>query len=392
MKAFKTVAVLVVLLVILSCKQKENKKTFFIKNNLNIERSFETIVLTKDVLKVDDISTIGIKDMKTGQLEVTQTVDNDGDGVMDDILFQPQISANSEKEYEVVTVTKEEQPEAPTYCYSRFVPERTDDYAWENNKVAFRVFGPTAQQMVEDGVSGGTLSSGVDAWLKKVAYPIINNWYKKNAEKSGAYHEPSPEGLDNFHVGVSRGVGGLAVKKDSSYYFSKNYIEWRTITTGPIRTSFYLKYADWDADGNKIMESKVVSLDLGSNLSKFEVSIDGTDAISAGLTLHEKDGEVSGDSNNAWVSYWEPHGDSELGTGIIAPTDYFINYETYDTEQTDLSNAYVNLKVIDGKVIYYTGFGWKESGQFNSKQEWETYLNTVSKKIKNPLIVRHIHI
>ncbi|MDO5968240.1 DUF4861 family protein [Flavivirga aquimarina] len=388
MNALKTITALAAILLIQSCKEKEEKKIFIIKNDLNIERSFETVVLTKDVLKVDDLSAIGIKDIKTGQLEVTQTVDNDGDGVMDDILFQPQVPANTEKEYEVVTVTAEEEPEAPEYCYSRFVPERTDDYTWENNKVAFRVYGPTAQKMVEDNVSGGTLSSGVDAWLKKVEYPIINNWYKKNTEKPGAYHEPSPEGLDNFHVGISRGVGGLAVKKDSTYYFSKNYIEWRTITTGPIRTSFYLKYADWDAHGNKITESKIVSLDLGSNLSKFEVSIGGTDSISTGLTLHEKDGEVSGNEKAGWVSYWQPHADSELGTAIIAPVDYFVNYETYDTEQTDLSNAYANLKVVNGKVIYYAGFGWKESGQFNNKQEWEAYLNTVSKKIKNPLTVK----
>ena len=298
------------------------------------------------------------------------------------------VSANSENTYKVVIITDTEKPNAPDYCYSRFVPERTDDYTWENNKVAFRVYGPTAQKMIEDGVPGGTLSSGVDAWLKKVEYPIINNWYKKNSERPGAYHEPSPEGFDNFHVGTSRGVGGLAIKKDTTYYLSKNYVEYRTITTGPVRTSFYLKYADWDANGNEITESKIISLDLGSNLSKFEISLQGTDHVSAGLTLHEKDGVVTGDINNGWVSYWEPHGASELGTAIIASPDCFINFETYDTNQTDLSNAYAKLKVNKGKVIYYAGFGWKESGQFNSKADWETYLNLVAKKINTPLIVK----
>ncbi|MFY0713664.1 DUF4861 domain-containing protein [Seonamhaeicola sp. NFXS20] len=370
-----------------SCNQKENLKSIVIKNTLDFERTSETVELTKSFLKVEDLNTIGIKDAESGKLQVTQTVDNDGDGIMDEILFQPVIAANSEKTFNIVTITEAEKPKADTLCYSRFVPERTDDYTWENNKVAFRVYGPVAQKMVEDGTPGGTLSSGVDAWLKKVEYPIINNWYKKNTEKPGAYHEPSPEGLDNFHVGISRGVGGIAVKQDTTYYFSKNYTKWRTITTGPIRTSFYLEYESWDAGGKTIKESKVISLDLGNNLSKFTTHIEGTDTISAGLTLHEKDGDVTGNTERGWVSYWEPHFDSEIGLAIVAPEHTFIDFETYDTNAKDLSNAYAHLKVNNNKVVYYAGFAWKEANQYTTPTEWENYLNTFSKQINNPLQV-----
>ena len=189
---------------------------------------------------------------------------------MDKLLFQPKVGAISEKSYSIVLIEQEDQPTAEVSCYSRFVPERTDDYTWENDKVAFRVYGPTAQKMKEDGIAGGTLSSGVDAWLKKVDYPIINKWYIKYVNKTGSYHEDTGEGLDNFHVGASRGVGGIAIKADSSYYFSKNFTSWRTITTGPIRTSFYLEYADWEAGGKTVKESRIISLDYGNYLSKFE--------------------------------------------------------------------------------------------------------------------------
>jgi len=267
MKTTKLIAGLLCVTMFSSCAdKKENTKSILVKNTLDFERTSETIELSKSFLNVTDLNTIGIRDAETKALQITQTVDNDGDGIIDDILFQPKVAANSEKSYEIVTITEAEKPKAKALCYSRFVPERTDDYTWENNKVAFRVFGPTAQKMVEDSIDGGTLSSGVDGWLKKVEYPIINNWYEKNSKKAGAYHEPSPEGLDNFHVGVSRGIGGLAVKQDSTYYFSKNYTKWRTITTGPIRTSFYLEYETWDANGKSIKESKVVSLDLGERL------------------------------------------------------------------------------------------------------------------------------
>ncbi|WP_242204233.1 DUF4861 family protein [Aestuariivivens insulae] len=385
MKLNKIILFFVAVTFLSACTKKEKHTTITIKNGLDIARSFETVELAKSDLNVEDLATVGIRDIKTGQLQVTQLVDNDGDGTTDVILFQPEIAANSESAFEVVSITAEEQPKAKALCFSRFVPERTDDYAWENNKVAFRTFGPQAQKMVEDSVPGGTLSSGVDAWLKKVEYPIINKWYKKELETEGTYHEDNGEGLDNFHVGVSRGVGGIAAKIDTTYYISKNYAKWRTITTGPIRTSFYLEYEDWDAAGHTIEESRVISLDLNSNLSKFTITLEGIDNISAGLTLHEKDGEVNGNTENGWVSYWQPHGDSELGTAIVAAKDTFLDFETYNTEAKDLSNAYAKLKVNNNQVVYYAGFGWKESGQFNNQQEWEDYLNRFSKCINNPL-------
>ncbi|WP_291871132.1 DUF4861 family protein [Maribacter sp.] len=384
----KSILFSLTLLLLSSCANKEEATTISVKNTLNVERTFETIELTKSFLKVEDLSTTGILNTETKKLELTQTVDNDSDGVLDVILFQPKIKANSEVNFKIVTVKKTEKPTAPELCFSRFVPERTDDYTWENDKVAFRVYGPTAQKMIEDSIPGGTLSSGVDAWLKKVDYPIINKWYKKETETDGTYHEDTGEGLDNFHVGISRGVGGIGIKQDSTYCFSKNYSEWKTLTTGPIRTSFYLNYEDWDANGNKIIESKVISLDLGNNLSKFKTSIQGSNTISAGLTLHEKDGNVTGSNGNGWVSYWQPHGESELGTAILAPKSTFIAYETYTSETKDLNNAYAKLKVENNEVIYYAGFGWKESGQFKNKKDWEDYLNKFSQQINNPLQVK----
>lgn len=373
--------------VVSSCAEQEKTKTITVKNSLNNDRSFETIELTKNFLKVDDLSMIGIRNTDTQTLLVTQSIDEDGDGILDLIIFQPEIKANSSQSYDIVTITDAERPEAPELCYSRFVPERTDDYAWENDKVAFRVYGPVAQQMIEDKIPGGTLSSGVDAWLKRVDYPIINKWYKKATDGTGSYHEDTGEGLDNFHVGPSRGVGGIAVKVDTAYYISKNYTKWRTITTGPLRTSFYLEYANWDAAGNEITESKVISLDLGQNFSKYETNIKGTDEISAGLTLHDKKGVVSGDKEKGWLSYWEPIDDSEIGIAIVASKKYFNDFETYDVEVKDLSNAYAHLNVIDNKVVYYAGFAWKKSKQFPTKELWESHLDRFSEQINNPLIV-----
>jgi hypothetical protein len=365
-------------------------KTITVTNSLSVDREFETIELTKKSLglpssvKLEDYV---IKESGSSNFLESQFVDTDGDGNTDILLFQPKIAALSHKDFQVLAAKNPDTTKTIS-CYSRFVPERTDDYAWENNKVAFRTYGPVAQKMVEDHIEGGTLTSGIDAWLKRVDYPIINKWYEKATLGTGTYHKDTGEGLDNFHVGDSRGVGGIAIKVDNKYYFSKNFTTWKTITTGPIRTSFILTYANWDAKGNKITESKLISLDYGSYLSRFEINIKGTKEIAAGLTLHDKKGTIGTNVKEGWISHWEPLDDSELGTGLVAPKNTLTSFDNYVTNDKDLSNLYANLTVKNNKVIYYVGFGWKKGSPFQTKAEWETYLSSFASKINSPLTVK----
>ena len=362
-----------------------------ISNPLKIDREFETVEVSKSALGLkssDVLEKFGVREVGTTTFLIAQCVDENGDGITDLLLFQPKIKALASKKYELVLRNDIKTEESIAYCYSRFVPERTDDYAWENNKVAFRTYGPLAQKMAEDKVKGGTLTSGIDAWLKRVEYPILNKWYEKYTTGTGTYHKDTGEGLDNFHVGDSRGIGGVAVKIDTSYYYSKNFISWKTITTGPIRTSFVLTYADWDAAGNKITEVKHISLDYGSFLSKFEITVSGTNTLSAGITLHNNDGKTEGNSKQGWIDYWQPIDDSELGTGIVFPKKTMVSFEKYMNPKKELCNLYALLKVKNNKVIYYTGFGWKKQGEFTTKEAWENYLTNYASKINNPLIVK----
>jgi hypothetical protein len=371
-----------------SCAEKSSEVlSVTVKNSLGIDRTFETVEVDITDLELNEKS-IEVINSKTNEVLISQIVDYDGKGKVDKVLlFQPEISANAEATFKINLVEKKEIDSSLIRCYSRFVPERTDDYAWENNRVAFRTFGPVAQKMVEDGVKGGTLTSGMDAWLKRVEYPIINKWYARGVIEKGAYHKDIGEGLDNFHVGVSRGVGGIAVKTDSTYAVSKNFIAWKTITTGPIRTSFILDYEDWDANGKIIKERKHISLDYGQNLTRFNVQLSGTDKISVGLTSHKKDGEVTTNKAEGWMSYWEPFDDSELGQGVvIANPKRIIAFDNYLTDRKDESNLYVQSNV-SGGFEYYAGFGWKKSGQFETKADWNNYLSRFSKCIENPLEV-----
>lgn len=379
---------LFLVLLCFSCSEKSSEVlSVLVLNTLDIDRSHETIEVDITNIELNGKS-IEVVNPETNETLQSQIVDYDQKGAVGRfVLFQPEISANSEAVYNINLIPFKQVDSTSIRCFSRFVPERTDDYAWENNRVAFRTFGPVAQKMAETGVKGGTLTSGIDAWLKRVEYPIINKWYAKEVKEKGAYHKDTGEGLDNFHVGVSRGVGGIAVKTDFSYSVSKNFTTWKTITNGPIRTSFFLDYEDWDVHGKKIRERKYISLDYGQNLTKYSVELKGTDKVSIGLTLHKKDGEITTNSAEGWMSYWEPIDDSELGQGVVLKDkNGLVTFDKYVTDKKDESNLYVESDV-SGVIEYYAGFGWKKSGYFKTKEDWNNYLSRFSKCLDNPLEV-----
>ncbi|MHA6247159.1 DUF4861 family protein [Pontibacter sp. CAU 1760] len=382
---------------LLSCQQSDNSaKRITVKNNLDLGRT-ETVSVPahqiSDLLKQYGAENILVRDAATDSLLVTQPLDNDADGTIDEILFQVKIGANAQRTFLLAGAkdAARKQPKSKRTTYSRFVPERTDDYTWENDHVAFRTYGPVAQQMVEQGKSGGTLTSGMDAWLKRVDYPIINKWYEGYKTDGNFYHQDRGEGYDPYHVGISRGIGGIGVLEDDSLYVSRNFTGYKTIAEGPIRTVFELTYAPWQANGRTITEKKRISLDLGSNLTRFEEHLQSNKPLpnaTIGITLHDEQGEVKANPVQGWFRYWEPMDGAHLGTGVVLAPAAVQDYKDHRVAAKDQSHLYVIASPDKGRLVYYAGFGWDKSGQFETKEAWDAYLESFAKRLASPLEVK----
>ena len=72
---------------------------------------------------------------------------------------------------------------------------------------------------------------------------------------------------------------------------------------------------------------------------------------------------------------------------IIIPQGKMTGHEHFLTNKKDESNLFAHIEVIDNKVVYYAGFGWKKSNQFKSQKEWNGYLNMFAERLKKPLKV-----
>lgn len=377
-----------------SFKDEDLSKKIVVENALNFDRIQEVVSVdfkrSKTFSTIKNYNDLLVKNEK-GELLVTQLIDNNQDGIPDELLFQATVPAMSKVTYTIFTDTKgsEKKPTTALTTYARFVPERIDDFAWENDKVAFRTYGPEAQRLVDEKQAGGTLSSGIDIWLKKVDYSIIDSWYAKNVTAPGYYHIEHGEGYDPYHVGFSRGNGGTGIWENDSLYTSKNYQKYRVIATGPLRTIFELEYSSWSKYGVK--ETKRISLDLGSNFSKFENTISSTSKIpnyTLGITLHEEKGKVNIDAKKGIFRHWEPIDDSFVGEGIIINPKVVKKAFDYRTKTVDQSQILIVTEPKNNTSVYYAGFAWTKSNQVSSVKDWDVLLEKQAKIIQNPLSVK----
>lgn len=328
-----------------------------------------------------------IKDAQNNYLTI-QWIDNDGDGKNDEVLFQAKVDAKKTNSYKIIADSKTAVPESKLTTYSRLVPERVDDYTWENDKIAFRVYGPKGQAEALAGVKGSTLSSGVDIWFKRTEKSVINEWYKGYLTDPMYYHKDTRgEGYDPYHVGDSRGTGGIGIWKDEKLQVSKNFTSSKTIAEGPLRTIFELTYAPWsDFD---VKETKRISLDLGSNFSKFESIFETEKQVpnyTIGITLHKNEGESKLNDKNGYYLHWEKIDDAFVGEGIVVNPEIVEKSVAFKSETPDQSNLLVVTKP-QKKLTYYAGFTWQKSGQIQTQKDWENILQKQSKIVANPLII-----
>ncbi len=367
----------------------ENKGKLTVYNDLAFERTNETVTVSLENLALNERKSwphIVVLDLTTNKPLMYQLTDTNNDGVIDSLLFQVKISANSSKQFQFFKDRNASGEFTDSIVsYSRFVPERIDDYAWENDRVAFRMYGPKARQLVEAGKRGGIISSGVDCWLKRVEYPILNKWYKSYADGTGDYHKDTGEGLDNYHVGSSLGCGGTGSLYQGKLLVSGNFSDYSTTSIGPIRTSFELDYAPWNTGTAEVKEVKRISLDKGSNLTRYELIFDQDVELVAGLSLDKNSLSISADKESGYFSSWRKQQDSELGLGIVTLPKYITGYQQKKVKGKPGEHLFVELKSVNKRIVYYAGFGWKKSQQFSSPDKWQQYLKQFGLTLQTPL-------
>jgi pectinesterase len=352
-------------------------------NPLPIARPSETIGVpwasVKTQLPAAQPTSVRVLDA-SGNEVVSQVVDNDGDGTMDELIFQTDFSPGESKRFAIEARAPQPPPEKRRVYATHTDPR--DDVAWESDRIAFRIYGQGLWKV--DSLN----SSGLDIWVKRTRDPIVDKWYAKGHDE---YHRDTGEGADFFDVGETLGAGGTGIFRNDKLYRALNFKSWRVIANGPVRAIFELQYQPWDAGGQRVSETKRVALDAGHNLNHI-VSIfraeSGASEIPWATGIVKRASVVGSESKArpwAWLSEWGPllpkgGGHGEMGIGILLPREAVVDWKETDVHYMAISRARSGEP-----VSYWVGAGWTASGDFHEVRDWWMYLDQWAQRLSSPI-------
>ena len=276
------------------------------------------------VLGANNLQVVHVRDERSVDL-LTQAIDVNDDGTFDELIFQTDLKPRETRRFTLATGERRIPKKEEFRAYGRFVRERRDDFAWENDLVAHRMYGAALETWAQEPLT----SSGLDVWVKRTPRLVINEWYMVDD-----YHRNNGEGADLYSAGRTRGCGGSGLWRDGKLYTSINFRQTRSLANGPIRVMFELMYEPWDAGGTMVRETRRVTLDAGHHLNRFELSFTPAPAAGTSLAFGIKNNKGSTprvDRDAGVLRAWEPlQQEGFLGCAVIAAAGTSIDAPTAD--------------------------------------------------------------
>ncbi|MCM1501859.1 MAG: DUF4861 domain-containing protein [Bacteroidales bacterium] len=342
-------------------------QTVTVTNDTDLARSNETIEIELSALKGIQAENAVVL---SGERQIPSQVYTEKDGTAK-LLFQASVPAQSSIEF---TVAKGIREEFETKAYSRYVPERLDDYAYENNLVAGRVYGPALND---------PRTFGSDIWLKCTSRLIIDEWFEK-----ADYHHNYGEGMDCYKVASTLGGGALVPCFGGKLYIGDNYQTQEHICDGPIRTKAYLTYS-FDMDGKQIDAVRELSLDANSRFVKISTCFNAdceTLPVALGAIQHNV---IAREDGRNYIAFTEeasdtddPARDGNISVGLVLDNAVeALGTSTIDGHAVILANA-----VCGTPVAAWTGSGWSQGG-IESPEAWAQAVKDFAFAQANPLKV-----
>ena len=356
-----------------SCNQGGHR--IIVTNDTDLDRTFETVEIDESGLAGVKLDSIMVIDEEGTAAAVQVYTDNDGNRKL---LFQATVPAQSEKVY---TIIEGVPATYSTLAYSRHVPERLDDYAYENNVIAGRIYGPALEF---------PRTFGSDIWVKCTDRLVIDDWFAK-----ADYHHNYGEGMDCYKVDNTLGGGALVPYTGAEKFFTgDNYVSQKHICDGPVRTEAVFEYGPFDVDGKEMTATRVLTLDANSHFVKWETTFNCADTDSIAVVLGAVMHDVTGIKNELnWIAFTEkasdsadPDRDGNISVAVIYDKAN-LDDNPYYTSGKEAGHAVIITEEQVGRpVTTWTGSGWSQGG-IASQEEWENMVRDFSFAQQNPLKV-----
>lgn len=311
----------------------------------------------------------------------------------------------------VFTISQGTPKQMKTIVCGKQYPERVDDIAWENDRTAYRIYGPALQK-------SGEKAYGIDVWVKNTPdlevdkryvtelsnHPKIQELKKvgkteeaNEMEEATTYHFDHGYGLDCYKVGPTLGCGAPALVENGKMLLPYCYKKYKILDNGPLRFTVQLEYNPFSIGGDKnVTEHRIISLDKGSSFNKMTVWYEGLTKpcdMVAGVVIHSEDTKsvVCGES---YVLYADPTDNPDkqnfqIYVGTLFPNGVKATKKwMFDSPLN--GNAGHGVGVITyqpgEKYSYYFGSAWSKN-DVRTMSEWILRATESLDALRSPLKV-----
>ena len=384
-----------------------------VTNPTNMERNNEIVEI--DIASLSKLPAVASKqfiitDTDGKQIPYQITYDNK-------VIFPADVTANGTSTYTIIQGIPDS---IRTIACGKIYPERLDDVAWENDKAAYRAYGPALQ-------ANGERSFGYDVFTKReTKYPVVAERYAletskelrakiKEYIKAGqkeqadslslriSYHIDHGNGMDDYSVGPTLGCGTTALMNDTTIIYPWAYKTCKILDNGPLRFTMELTYNPLKLkNDSNIIETRLLSCDEGSYLNKTTVTYSNLSTptqVAVGLVIHQQNPkEYFYNIQRGYIAYADSTEHPDRNQGVIFVGASFpqpmaaVGVQMYnEKERAEHANALGHVLGLtdynpNDSFTYYWGSGWSK-GDMPSMNNWVSYLENFTFKAQNPLKV-----
>lgn len=406
------IGILLILYGLIGCSSEKSIQ-IQIYNPIKLDREYEIIeipIRTLKTLSLKENERFVVFDSEQRQVDYQLTYDSL-------LIFPVSVKAKSGSEY----IIKKGIPDSvQTFACGKHYPRRMDDIAWENDKAAYRTYGPALQ-------ANGEKAYGYDIFTKSVPEPVVEqryeialdtvveheirwliaNGYPEKADSLSnaiSYHVDHGNGMDCYSVGPTLGGGTAALMVDSTIIYPYCYQNYKILNNGPLRFTVKLTYAPLTVKNDSdIIEIRVITLDKGSYLNRTEVvykNLSEETFVVSGIVIHPQNPNgFYFSSKERYIAYADSTDCTDCDNGIIylgvafppSLKDAYVQWFP-ETEKPFRSGALghvlgINTYTPNTTYTYYWGSGWSK-GDVSGIEVWKEYLKEYAAKIAAPLKIK----
>lgn len=300
----------------------------------------------------------------------------------------------------------------------RLFTERQDEFGWENDCVAYRVYGHGGA-VGYDFFNKSTPELMLDYWyaseqnqeMRSVSQQLRERGYADLADQvynAFCYHIDHGKGMDCYTVGPTLGGGANALlKEDGSLFMPQCYKTFEILDQGPLRFTVRFTYPEQEFNGEKMTETRTISLDAGSQFNRVTIAYQGLSKpvkMAAGTVIHQSNPSAYVLSQENGYMGYEDLGDpsvynakyrdelakqmGKIYIGLLFPEKDITT--TYQQRENGIATGHIlGISTYQPNMIYtyYFGSGWDKNPNtgFHSLTDWEAHLSHAAISVRNPL-------